>query len=465
MKLRTRITLLTTVMAVSVVFFTLLAIRGVIISAFREELEKRAVSIAGNLSDRVADHVIRKDYFQATNDLTEVLGKENDVEYIFVTDEEGNLIAHTFKNEIPPDILTWNPLHDITKNIQLLDTEKGYIRDVGIKIFAGTHAELHLGIREDDLKQTIAEVRKITVPIILLVTLLGVIVSFIFSRLLTEPLNKFVEFTKVLGRGEFGKRVDVPYGDELGYLARNFNRLSMELKRVSEKMEEAYTYTHLLEAEKLSTIGQISSGLAHELKNPMTTLKMLFQAFKDQPDMTKEDAEIISREIEKIDTIITRFTGFIKQKSFQASDTNIHSLIERVLTLASFDIRNSGITVQQDMIDTLPTIKADRALLEHVFLNLILNAVQAMPDGGEIRISGKTDDRFVEVMIWDKGSGISPDIRSKVFEPFFTTKENGTGLGLSIVYNIVKSHGGKIFFHSNEGAGTVFTVKLPVGET
>jgi len=94
----------------------------------------------------------------------------------------------------------------------------------------------------------------------------------------------------------------------------------MELKRVKEKMEETNTYTHLLEAEKISTIGQISSGLAHELKNPMTTLKMLFQAFKDQPDMTKEDAEIISREIEKIDTIITSFLGFVKHKDFEVSD-------------------------------------------------------------------------------------------------------------------------------------------------
>ena len=85
-----------------------------------------------------------------------------------------------------------------------------------------------------------------------------------------------------------------------------------------------------------------------------------------------------------------------------------------------------------------------------------------MPNGGDIRVKGKTDDKFVDIVISDKGTGISSDIRSKVFDPFFTTKENGTGLGLSIVYNIVKSHGGKVFFHSNGGTGTVFTVRLPV---
>ncbi len=461
MKLRTKTTLLTTLIAVSVVFFTLLSIRGVIINAFREELEKRAVSIAGNLSDRIANHILLKDYFQTAKDIQEVLSKENDVEYIFVTNEEGRIIAHTFTGEIPPGIVTWNPLDKGMTNIQLLDTEKGYIRDVGVKVFNGTKAELHLGIREDTLNDTIVELRKITVPIIIFVTLLGVVASFVFSRLITEPLNKFVEFTKVLGRGEFGKKVDVPYGDEIGYLARNFNRLSMQLKTVSEKMEEAYAYTHLLQAEKLSTIGQISAGLAHELKNPMTTLKMLFQAFREQPDMTKKDAEIIYAEIEKIDIIITRFLGFVKQKDFEVSDVNINALIERVLSLAAFDIRRHGIAVYREAVEELPEIKGDRALLEHVFLNLILNAVQAMPGGGDIRISGRNDDRFIEVTVRDKGAGIPSDIRSRVFDPFFTTKEDGTGIGLSIVYNIVKSHRGTVFFQSNEGAGTAFTVRLP----
>jgi len=461
MKLRSKITLLTITIAVSVVFLTLLSIRGIIINAFREELEKRALSVASNLSDRVANNILLKDNFQTSKDINEVLNKEDDIEYIFVTNEEGRIIAHTFNSELPTDILLWNPLNNRTTNIQLLDTEKGYIRDVGVKVFNSTKSELHLGIREDDLKSTIMRLRKITVPIIIFVTLAGIIGSFVFSRLITEPLNKFIEFTKVLGRGEFGKRVDVSYGDEIGYLARNFNTLSMELKTVKEKMEEAYTYTHLLEAEKVSTIGQISSGLAHELKNPLTTLKMLFQAFREQPDMTKEDAEVINNEIEKIDTIITRFLGFVKQKSFQVSEINVNTLMDRVLSLCSFDITNNDIVLQKDMTETLPHIKGDRALLEHVFLNLVLNAVQAMPNGGKLNISSKADVGFVEVVISDKGGGIPSNIRSKVFEPFFTTKENGTGLGLSIVYNIVKSHGGRVFFDSNNGSGTKFTVRLP----
>jgi len=172
MKLRSKITLLTITIAVSVVFFTLLSIRGIIINAFREELEKRAISVASNLSDRVANNILLKDNFQTTKDINEVLAKEDDIEYIFVTNEEGRMIAHTFKGEVPPGILSWNPLNSSNMHIQLLDTEKGYIRDVGVKVFNATKSELHLGIREDDLKSTIMRLRRITVPVIIFVTLL-----------------------------------------------------------------------------------------------------------------------------------------------------------------------------------------------------------------------------------------------------------------------------------------------------
>jgi|Deesub1362A_J573_1020465.scaffolds.fasta_scaffold03678_4 signal transduction histidine kinase len=461
MRLRTKIALLTTFVAISVTTLILIPIRMVVVNTLRQEIEKRAESIAGTLSERIADSVLLGNSFKTSRALNDVIKREKDIEYIFVTDEDGRMFAHTFKDGYPPDILSWNPLRGRRMNIQLLETERGNIRDVGINIFEGMNAELHIGMREDSLRNAHMRMRIITIPIIIFVIILGIIASFLFSRRITEPLNRFVNFTKVLARGEFGSRIDFESKDEIGELAESFNKLSMELKKTKEKMEEAYTYTHLLHTEKLSSIGQISAGLAHELKNPVTALKMLFQAFREQPEMTEEDIEVITNEIEKIDGILTRFLSFVKQKGFTLSPVRIDSIIEHVLDLASFDIRNHRIVVHKDMLNHLPPVKADGPLLEQVFLNLLLNSIEAMPDGGEIRISGRADEEFVEVMIWDKGKGIPSDIRTKVFEPFFTTKSNGTGLGLSIAYNIVKEHGGRLFFDSNEGEGTVFTVRLP----
>ncbi len=181
------------------------------------ELEKRAESIANNLSERIATPILLGDYFQTTVALNDILKTENDVEYVFVTDEEGNIFAHTFNDGSPPEILSWNPLNDRKINVQLLDTEKGYIRDVGVNIFIGTKSELHLGIREDNLKYTLTRMRNITVPLIMFVILIGVIASFFMSRLITKPLNKFVDFTKVLGRGEFGRSIKVQSRASLCY--------------------------------------------------------------------------------------------------------------------------------------------------------------------------------------------------------------------------------------------------------
>lgn len=464
MKLRTKIASLTIAIALSVAVLILIPVRGVVINAFRAELGKKASSIAANLSDRIANFILLGDKFQTEKAFYEVLEQEPDLEYIFVTDEAGVMFAHTFDKGVPAGVLSWNPLNAKVSNIQLLKTEKGDIRDVGVNVFEGMKAELHLGIREDSLKDTLLKMRYLTLPAIVFAILLGAAASILLSRFITKPLSEFVGFAKVLGKGEFGGRVEVRSRDEIGELAHSFNKLSMELKAAMEKMEEAYTYTHLLQTEKLSSIGQISAGLAHELKNPVTTLKMLFQAFVENPDMTREDAAVINKEIEKIDNVLNSFLGFVKEKGFRFSEINIDKLIDRILSLASFDLDSYGIVVQKDMTDNLPSITGDRALLEQVFLNLIINAVEAMPDGGEIRISGKTDNNFVDVMIWDKGGGIPADLKSKVFNPFFTTKEHGTGLGLSIAYNIINAHRGELFFDTNEGVGTVFTVRLPKAE-
>ncbi len=197
MKLRLKITLLTITVAVSVSFFILLSIRGVVINAFRGELETKALSIAGNLSDRVANNILRKDYFHTNKAFKEVLGKEKELEYIFVLDNNGNLFAHTFSNGNPPDLLTWNPLEEKSQHIQLLQTEKGNIRDVGVAVFKGTGSELHIGIREDSLKNTLMEMRNITGPLIILVIMVGIVASFVFSLFITGPLNRQE------GRGQF----------------------------------------------------------------------------------------------------------------------------------------------------------------------------------------------------------------------------------------------------------------------
>lgn len=464
MKLRTKIILLTAGVVATLGVLVAISIKNVVINAFRSEVEKRAESILSNLSDRIANPILLEDYFMTQNAINDVLEKEEDVEYIFITDEEGNIFAHTFTGGIPEGLLSWNPLNEKAKTVQLLNTEKGYIRDIGIRMFDGMTSELHIGISEEKLTHTLYGIRNIIIFLTILVTMISAVTAFYMSRfLIIKPLNRLVEFAKSLGMGEFGKRIEVQTMDEIGTLSCAFDKLSVELKEAREKMEQAYR--HMLQTEKLSSLGHLSAGLAHELKNPITTLKMLFQDFKYESGhpITNEESEVILDEIQKIDDILTKFLGFARQERLTLTEANINDIIKRILSLSVFNFKNQGIRVYNDLPKDLPLIKIDKSLIEHVFLNLIMNSVQAMPEGGMLRVSGSAMNNFIEIKIEDTGNGIPDNIKSKVFDPFFTTKDNGTGLGLSIVYNIINAHGGKIWFESSESKGSVFTVRLPIG--
>ena len=208
MKLWIKIALLNVFIVVSLGILIGFAMRDVVISSMRSELTRQGESIARNLSDRIADSVLLDDLYKTQEAIEDVLKTEHDIEYIFVTDKNGNLFTHTFQNGHPPDILRWNQL-DINKllSIQLLDTEKGFIRDIGVRVFGGMNPELHIGIREERIRQTLSRIRNLIITLTIVVTMVGSVLSFSLSRLITRPLYKLMDFTHSLSRGEFGKKL------------------------------------------------------------------------------------------------------------------------------------------------------------------------------------------------------------------------------------------------------------------
>ena len=355
--------------------------------------------------------------------------------------------------------MRWNQL-DINKllSIQLLDTEKGFIRDIGVRVFGGMNPELHIGIREERIRQTLSRIRNLIITLTIVVTMVGSVLSFSLSRLITRPLYKLMDFTHSLSRGEFGKKIESSSKDEIGDLAATFNNLSHELKLYRERMEESYK--QMLRTEKLTALGRLSAGLAHEIRNPLTSIKVLFQTFKDNPDLTKEDMRVVLSAVEQMDDLLTKFLRFAKSDEFNLMDVYVNSLIKQVINLASFQIKNHSIAVSLELAK-LPPVKADRAMIQQALLNLVLNAVEAMPGGGTLTIASRSENVSIIVDIKDTGNGISEGIKDKIFDPFFTTKDEGTGLGLSIVYNVVNLHNGEVGFESN-GNGTTFTIRIPV---
>jgi len=237
-------------------------------------------------------------------------------------------------------------------------------------------------------------------------------------------------------------------------------------RRIREAMKELEeSQRQLMQSEKLAALGQIAAGVAHELRNPLTSIKILLYSLMEEFNINEkrpEDVEVIKSEIGKMEELIRRFLDFARPSSPVLERVNVNEVIEGVISLVGYQMKENDIVLRMNL-SPKAEIMADRDHLRQLFLNLILNAIQAMPQGGELRIETRLSDGMLITRIKDTGMGIPKPVMDRIFEPFFTTKEEGIGLGLSIVDRIVKEHNGKIEVESAPGEGTEFRVYLQIG--
>jgi two-component system NtrC family sensor kinase len=236
------------------------------------------------------------------------------------------------------------------------------------------------------------------------------------------------------------------------------------LKNITQRKREQ---KQLLQSEKLPALGRLAASLAHEINNPLQALSNGLRLL-NRPGLNGEKRQqylaLASREVERLIGIVERMIGFYRPSADAQSATDVCPLLDEILTLAEKKLQHSHVTVQRDWSDELPHIQAVANQLKQVFLNLILNAMYAMPDGGTLTISADRtkDDSAISIRFADTGHGIAPEHLDHIFEPFYTTRPDGTGLGLSISYSIVQQHGGRIEVESEPDQGTTFTVTLPI---
>jgi len=250
-----------------------------------------------------------------------------------------------------------------------------------------------------------------------------------------------------------------------------------ELKTFSQQMEEKIqkttaalrkTEAQLIRSEKLAALGQLAAGIAHEIRNPLTSINILIHSLRESlPSKNShgEDLKVIEEEIDRINEIVDQFLRFAKPASPLLEKAGITPIFEETLQLLKPQIERRKISVQKEF-RSLPPITIDREQMKQVVLNLLLNAIQAMPEGGRLGLSSQVpeDNQWIQLSIRDSGIGIPPEDMNKLFDPFFSTKEGGIGLGLSIAHRIIDQHHGKIEVESRLGKGTLFTIWLPMGQ-
>jgi signal transduction histidine kinase len=255
-------------------------------------------------------------------------------------------------------------------------------------------------------------------------------------------------------------------GEHLGQLNAALEENKAELEdRIAQRTRELQeAQAHLLHQEKMAAFGLLAAGIAHEVGNPLTSISSLVQILQrhDADPGTREKLALVNGQLQRIQTTLRELVNFSRPASNERSRVAIADVLNEALNIAKYYMRTKGRTIEVSVPDGLPALHGVRDQLVQIFLNLVLNAVDATAKGGHITLAAHVRDGWLEVAVTDDGCGVTPANADRLFQPYFTTKKHGTGLGLFVTRKLVANHGGRVEFESRPAAGTVFRVLLPV---
>lgn len=349
-----------------------------------------------------------------------------------------------------------------------------------------------IGLTTHYLEETIGDLRDKMIWITAVAILVAMLIVSIVVRLSITPINELVVATGRIAAGDYDTKVGETRNDEIGDLARSFNKMTGDLKKsrdalVEKELLEALvvelreTQEQLVQAGKLAALGQLAAGVAHEINNPLAGIMGYAQLLTEKlqraarEGVTSEDiprfisyVENMEKQSQRCKHIVQNLLKFARASTQEEmSEIDCNRVIEETLGLIAHQLEQSSIDVVTHYDPQLPRVYAQEGKLQQVITNIVINAMQAIEQRGSITISTAQRQDRVVVTIRDTGVGIPTEHLNKVFEPFFTTKElgKGTGLGLSVTYGLVHEMGGRIELESAVGQGTTFTIALPVAES
>lgn len=309
-------------------------------------------------------------------------------------------------------------------------------------------------------------------PGILALVAAGALISFFFALGVGRRIDRLTKTMNQVESGDLGARVPEDRPDEVGRLGRSFNAMVVQLAETQRQLEDRHA-EEIRRAAHLASLGKMAAGVAHEINNPLAGMqncvRTLFKKIGDDAQGIQY-LNMLQEGLGRIGRTVRQLLDFSREAKPKMTRTDLVPLLRRCLALLEHELKARKVSASLSEDAGLPALLADSQQLEQIFLNILMNAVEAMPDGGRLTVSTELqrqqDGVFAQIGITDTGIGIGPDHLPRVFDPFFTTKEvgKGTGLGLSVSYGIVKAHGGSLDVRSEIGKGTTVTVVLPVGE-
>lgn len=346
-------------------------------------------------------------------------------------------------------------------------SEEGKAYNVILPVVAGNehYGYIHLKINADDFSGIIAKNAVKRVVATALVFGLGIVLAVALSLMYTKPIHRIVDAARVVAAGDLSPELHTDRKDEIGQLTESF-RYMIEKLREDRALEEK-----LRETEHLSGLAQLAKGIAHEIRNPLNFVSLsidhLKKRFSPSEDEAKEQFDTLVRsikqEIQRLNAMIGDFLDYGKPLRLSRRETDLSSIVQDAIDLVSAKAERDSIRLQY-IDEGIPKLFIDPDLIKTCILNIILNAFEAMPSGGELIVTSRVNGSKAVLIFSDTGVGVSRENLPKIFDPFFSTKTTGLGLGLAMTNRVIEEHEGKVDFLSTEGKGSTVTLSLPIDD-
>ncbi|NUK31539.1 Cache 3/Cache 2 fusion domain-containing protein [Parageobacillus sp. VR-IP] len=409
--------------------------------------ERNEVERVVNLSMRIEQNKLFRSIVQSFQ-----IGEHG---YTFIVDRNGNIISHPSKKRIG-DHVTENAVVQ-----KLLRRQSGYEEVVNTKGVAMLASYAYIPILQWGVVAQVP-VSEIYKPYALFEKALWLasiaaffilsLLTALYARQIVHPIRRLCDVAEAVAKGNKYVRADETDQTEIGLLAKRFNYMIDSIQQSEELLRKS---------EKLAVVGELAAGVAHEIRNPLTSLKGFIQLLKEG-ERNQMYFDIIEAELERLNEIVDEFLLLGKPNPVKKAYHHVSDMLQHVMKLLEGQALLHHVTVQYSIDEQLPPLYCDENQLKQVFINIIKNAIEAMPNGGMLRIEAKLRLDSVLICITDEGCGIPKERMATLGEPFYSTKEKGTGLGLMVSFKIVEAHGGKMEIHSEEGKGTTVCLLFPI---
>lgn len=456
-------------------------------TSFEKEIDKRCKVLAKLVSDKALTPLVYDNFVDLFSILDEIKQSDPSISYIFILDKSNHLIAQTYDIKLPAGLLRANSLNNDDYNIKVIRTSNfkyPVIRDIAYPILNGEVGTVRLGIVEEHIQQEIMEATKNLVIMISAFLIFGLAGAMFFSYIITSPIKKISQKAQIIDLNYIDTvdfdfdlhKMVLPFNiqiyDELDVLMEKFSEMLGRLKNSYLELKE--TQGALTQTERLAALGTLSSGVAHEINNPISGIKNCLNRIIKNPENIEQNVKyimLIKEATERIENVVQHLLKFSRKQDILLVKTDLNLTIESAISLTDHKLQSNHVDVITDYDETY-FVNGSAGHLEQVFVNLLLNGYDAIIERkeqepshqGKIVITINQDSNKIYIHFKDDGNGIPDEISKKIFDPFFTSKMvgKGTGLGLSVSFNLIKRHGGKINFTSTKGSGTEFVIELPM---